>query len=97
MRMMKKRVYGILGISSIMSNWNADFSGYPKSISNGKIFGSDKAFKYPMKKMWENQGEKVLYIKSLKVDKGVLIPKTLKERYEQLFREQKLDKNTETT
>ncbi|WP_229050307.1 type I CRISPR-associated protein Cas7 [Fusobacterium sp. 1001295B_180824_G3] len=96
MEMMKKRVYGILGISSIMSNWNADFSGYPKSISNGRVFGSDKAFKYPMKKMWENQGEKVLYIKSLKVDKGVLIPKTLKERYEQLFPEKKLDKNTET-
>ena len=49
-----------------------------------------------MKKMWENQGEKVLYIKSLKVDKGALIPKTLKERYEQLFPEKKLDKNTET-
>ena len=27
---MNKRVYGILGISSIMGNWNADFSGYPK-------------------------------------------------------------------
>ena len=93
---MEKRIYGILGISSIMSNWNADFSGEPKSISNGRIFGSDKAFKYPMKKMWENQGEKVLYIKSLKVDKGALIPKTLKERYEQLFPEKKLDKNTET-
>ena len=92
---MEKRVYGILGISSIMSNWNADFSGEPKSISNGRIFGSDKAFKYPMKKMWENQGEKVLYIKSLKVEKGALIPKTLKERYEQLF-PKKLDKNTET-
>ena len=93
---MEKRIYGILGISSIMSNWNADFSGEPKSISNGRIFGSDKAFKYPMKKMWENQGEKVLYIKSLKVEKGALIPKTLKERYEQLFPEKKLDKNIET-
>ena len=48
---MKKRVYGILGISSIMANWNADFSGNPKSISDGRIFGSDKAFKYPMKKL----------------------------------------------
>ena len=28
--MMKKRVYGILGISSIMANWNAGFDGYPK-------------------------------------------------------------------
>ena len=29
---MDKRVYGVLGISSIMANWNADFTGYPKSI-----------------------------------------------------------------
>ena len=60
---MDKRVYGVLGIVSIMSNWNADFSGYPKTISDGKVFGSDKAFKYPLKVMWNEQGEKVLYIK----------------------------------
>lgn len=42
---MNKRIYGILGISSVMGNWNADFSGYPKSTTDGNIFGSDKAFK----------------------------------------------------
>ena len=47
---MNKRVYGVIGISSIMANWNADFSGYPKSLSDGTVFGSDKALKYPMKK-----------------------------------------------
>ena len=52
-RRMNKRVYGVIGISSIMANWNADFSGYPKTISDGTVFGSDKALKYPMKKMWE--------------------------------------------
>ena len=85
--MMNKRVYGVLGISSIMSNWNADFTGYPKSTSEGKIFGSDKAFKYPMKKMWEQQGEKVLYIKSLHFENktGNLVPRSLKERYEFIF------------
>lgn len=86
---MEKRVYGVLGISSIMANWNADFSGYPKTTSDGRTFGSDKAFKYPMKKMWNDQGRKVLYIKSMRVEekKGdvSLIPRTLKERYEQLF------------
>lgn len=87
---MNKRVYGVLGVSSIMANWNADFSGYPKTTSEGTVFGSDKALKYPMKKMWEDQGEKVLYIKSMRFDRGKkgevsLIPKTLKERYEQLF------------
>lgn len=91
---MNKRIYGVLGIASIMSNWNADFTGYPKTISTGEIFGSDKAFKYPIKKMWDQEGEKVLYIKSMKLqcDKnGVseLIPRSLKERYEYLFEKDK--------
>ena len=86
-RNMEKRVYGILGISSIMANWNADFTGYPKSMSDGTVYGSDKALKYPMKKMWDNEGKKVLYIKSMKFsDKdGALVPKSLKERYEEIF------------
>lgn len=88
---MKKRVYGVLGVSAVMANWNADFSGYPKTTSDGTVFGSDKALKYPMKKMWESQGEKVVYIKSLRLSedkkKGqvTLVPRSLKERYEQLF------------
>lgn len=87
---MNKRVYGVLGISSIMANWNADFTGYPKTTSDGSTFGSDKALKHPMKKMWDNQGEKVLYIKSMKLSEdkkeGIsLVPKALKERYEEIF------------
>lgn len=88
---MNKRIYGVIGISSIMANWNADFSGYPKTISDGRTFGSDKALKYPMKKMWENEGKKVLYIKSMKFteNKGEtsLVPRSLKERYDFLFGE----------
>ncbi len=92
---MKNRVYGIIGIRSVMANWNADFTGYPKALSNGDIFGSDKALKYPMKKMWESQGEKILYIKSYKLDNGDgkknkneeinLKPKSLRERYDEIF------------
>lgn len=84
---MNKRVYGVIGISSIMANWNADFSGYPKTISDGRTFGSDKALKYPMKKMWENEGRKVLYIKSMRFEKNSLVPRSLKERYNVLFGE----------
>lgn len=88
--MMNQRVYGVMGISSVMANWNADFSGYPKTTSKGDVFGSDKAFKYPMKKMWDENGEKVLYIKSMTTiedKKGDvnLVPRTLLERYTQLF------------
>ena len=49
-KMMNKRVYGVIGISSIMANWNADFTGYPKTTSKDDVFGSDKALKYTMKK-----------------------------------------------
>ena len=79
------RVYGVIGIKSRMSNWNADFTGRPKSTSDGSVFGSDKAFKYPIKKKWEVEGEKVLYVKSYKNEKGNLRARTLSERFEQLF------------
>ena len=81
----KNRVYGVIGIKSKLANWNADFTGRPKTTSDGNIFGSDKAFKYPIKKMWESEGEKVLYIKSYKNEKGNLQARTLAERFEQLF------------
>lgn len=98
---MNKRVYGILGIASRMSNWNADFTGYPKTISSGDVFGSDKAFKYPIKKMWEQQGEKVLYIKSIKLQENKkgeteLLPRALKERYEYIFEVEDLKKDKDS-
>ncbi len=94
---LSNRVYGVVGIKSIMSNWNADFTGRPKSTSDGDIFGSDKAFKYPIKRMWQSEGEKVLYIKSYKImdnkkakkenseELEKLQPVNLNERYKVLF------------
>lgn len=86
---MDKRVYGVIGIASIMANWNADFSGYPKTLTDGRVFGSDKALKYTMKKMWDDEGKKVLYIKSMKFSKDkeneILVPRSLKERYDYIF------------
>ncbi len=88
---MKKtnRTYGVLGVGAYMSNFNADLSGYPKSTADDRIYGSDKALKYPMKRMWQAEGEKVLYLKSWKNEssKGEekIQPKDLNERYKQLF------------
>lgn len=88
------RVYGVIGIKAKMANWNADFTGRPKSTSNGEIYGSDKALKYPMKKMWESEGKNVLFVKSFKESKGAIIPNQLAERYEKLF--SKLDEKDTT-
>ena len=89
-----KRVYGVIGIKAKMANWNADFTGRPKSVSNGDIFGSDKALKYPMKKMWLNESKNVLFIKSWKENKNGIVPNQLGERYATLFEE--IDKKTTT-
>jgi CRISPR-associated protein Csh2 len=89
------RVYGVIGIGVRMANWNADFTGRPKSTSNGEIFGSDKALKYPMKKMWESEGKNVLFIKSWKEEKGAMVPKQLSERYALLYGE--IDKKNSKT
>ncbi len=89
------RVYGVIGIKAKMANWNADFTGRPKSTSNGDIFGSDKALKYPMKKMWLNNGKNVLFIKSWKENKNGIVPNQLGERYAELF--SKIDKSKTTT
>ncbi|EAJ1232653.1 CRISPR-associated protein [Campylobacter fetus] len=93
------RVYGIIGIKSTMANWNADFTGRPKSTGNGDIFASDKALKYPMKKMWESYGKNILFVKSLKQvkdkdGKSKLVPNTLGERYSLLFGDIKEVKST---
>ncbi|MFV0580333.1 MAG: type I CRISPR-associated protein Cas7 [Fusobacterium ulcerans] len=100
---MKNRIYGVIGIRSMMANWNADFTGFPKTTSSGEVFGSDKALKYPMKKMWENEGEKVLYVKSLKIDSGegkkgetAVRPKSLRERYDEIFETNLKDEKDKT-
>jgi CRISPR-associated protein Csh2 len=90
-----KRVYGVIGIRAKMANWNADFTGRPKSTSNGDIFGSDKALKYPMKKMWEAEGKKILFIKSWKENSNGIVPNQLAERYAMLFNP--IDKKKTTT
>jgi CRISPR-associated protein Csh2 len=92
MAKMNKRVIGLIGVTSRMANWNADFTGSPKTTSDGSIFGSDKALKYSIKKLWVDQGHKVLYIRSYKLGKNKdgdekLQPRKLEERYEHLFEE----------
>ncbi len=99
MTIMKNRVYGLAGISANMSNWNADFTGRPKTVSDGTIFGSDKALKYSVKNYWVNQGEAVLYYKSFILpekgsDKEKLQPKDLIERYHEVYGVEVTDKSS---
>lgn len=92
-KLLDSRIYGVIGVKSILANWNADFTQYPRSLATGEVFGSNKALKYPMKRMWQEKGDIVLGLKSYRVIRdGDLIPNSLLEKYEELFGELKTNK-----
>ena len=80
----KNRVFGCAIIKSITSNYNADFAHQPRTLPNGTIYATDKALKYTIRNYWQDfyEGEKVFFFKSVNEK---LQPRTLDERYLQLF------------
>ncbi len=80
----KNRVFGCAIIKSITSNYNADFSHQPRTLPNGTVYATDKALKYTIRNYWQDfyATERVFYYKSLNEK---LQPRTLDERYLQLF------------
>lgn len=77
----KKRVYGCAIVKAINSNYNADFSGQPRTLPDGIVYATDKAFKYSIKKYLKDAYENVdvFYMKTLNDN---LNPRSLDERYE---------------
>lgn len=78
MKTMNKKVFGILGVSSYLANFNADFSGLARKKDDGQVYGSDGAMKYPFRRLWVEQGHPVLHFK-----RPIIVPatKTKKESY----------------
>ena len=87
------RVYGFAIIKSVNSNYNADFSGQPRKLPNGKVYATDKALKYSIRNYWKNAlEERVFYFKSLTDE---MSPRTLDETYEEHFGKFGTEKGTE--
>lgn len=85
MNSFNNRVYGCAIVKSINSNYNADFSGQPRKLPNGKVYATDKALKYTIRNyIKEVLGEKIFYFKSL-TEK--MAPRTLDETYLHFFKE----------
>lgn len=61
------RVFGCVIVKSINSNYNADFSHQPRTLPNGVVYATDKAFKYSVKNfIKDTQGiDSILYFKKL--------------------------------
>ena len=84
MEIFKNRAYGFVVIKSINSNYNADFSGQPRTLPNGNVYATDKALKYTVRHFIKNNhpDKKVFYYKRLNKKHN---PISLNEAYIKMF------------
>lgn len=85
-----KRIYGAVIVKAINANYNADFSGQPRTLPNGVVYATDKALKYTVKNyLKENYlTDKVFYFKRFSSE---FTPYSLEDAYSAMF-----SKNKET-
>jgi len=90
------RVFGLVIIKAINSNFNADFTGQPRTLPDGRVYATDKALKYSVRHYLNQQypQEKILYYKRLNKNTN---PYSLAELYDVVglgkFDEDYKDKN----
>lgn len=91
MKEFKNRVFGCAIVKAVNANYNADFSGQPRTLPSGIVYATDKAFKFTIKNYLRAvyPQETVLYFKSLNEK---LNPISLDEAYKKNFGEEATDK-----
>lgn len=84
----KKRIFGAAIVKAINSNYNADFSGQPRTLPNGTVYATDKAFKYAVKNYLKDvyTDEKIFYFKRFNEE---FVPYSLDDAYAKMFPENK--------
>ncbi len=91
-----KRIFGAAIVKAINSNYNADFSGQPRTLPDGTVYATDKAFKYAVKNYLKDvylEKENVFVFK--KLDKE-FAPLTLEKAYESMFNKAVKDEKKDT-
>lgn len=85
---MNNRVFGLVGFETRNNVFNAGFDGQPRQNTRGEFIVSDKSYKYAFRRYLDSLNKQIFVLKTLKEDtKGKLIPKSIEERYKDLFGE----------
>ena len=80
MEKFENRVFGCVVVKAINSNYNADFSGQPRTLPNGVVYATDKALKYTIRNYVRtiNPTLNIFYFKTLNEN---LNPLSLDDKY----------------
>lgn len=80
----KNRVFGCAIVKSINANYNADFTHQPRTLPDGIVYATDKAFKYSIRHYLNDRypEERILFYKRFNAEMN---PLTLVEAYENVI------------
>lgn len=83
-----KRIFGAAIVKAINSNYNADFSGQPRTLPDGTVYATDKAFKYAVKNYLKDvyTDERIFYFKRFNEE---FVPFSLDDAYANMFPDNK--------
>ena len=98
----ENRVFGAVLVKAITANYNADFTGSPRTLPNGVVYATDKALKYCIRNYLKQNNKTIFYTTRHK--KENMQPLDMDETYETIFGKypvtiidfNKVDKNGKT-
>jgi len=92
------RVFGAVLVKATVANYNADFTGSPRTLPNGVVYATDKALKYAIRN-YLKQDEKNIIFYTTRYKKENIQPLDIDETYIELFGEyptlQEINENKE--
>jgi CRISPR-associated protein Csh2 len=81
----ENRVFGAVLVKAITANYNADFTGSPRTLPNGVVYATDKTLKYCIRNYLKQNNETIFYTTRHK--KENMQPLDIDETYIELFGE----------
>lgn len=80
------RVFGAVLVRSVVSNYNADFTGSPRTLPNGVVYATDKALKYCIRNYLKGDNQNIVFY-TTRHKRENMQPLDIDETYVELFGE----------
>ena len=78
------RVFGAVLVKSVVANYNADFTGSPRTLPNGVVYATDKALKYCIRNYLKEDNKNILFY-TTRHKRENMQPLDIDETYIELF------------
>jgi len=80
----ENRVFGAVLVKSVVANYNADFTGSPRTLPNGVVYATDKALKYCIRNYLKGDDKNIIFY-TTRYKRENMQPLDIDETYIELF------------